>query len=235
MKSNELWILGKIADHLTAGDALAAEDNTLPRHQRLSIGLTQEHLVKRWNILMADLDKWYGSLPASFCSSGCTRKMGHASAGLERSFDTFEQIWFDLPLAAATMQSYHQAKILLLANEPQESTALRSTVSARLRSYRHALGEDLHHAREICGISLANLTDPPFRVNSVQALFVAGQVFHDRQEQDAVLEILSGIERDLGWTTKYHVAKLTDEWAKGREGNHVGRDEPSHDSNWFIG
>lgn len=235
MKTNELtWILGKIANHLTAGDALTAEDNALPRHQRLPIGLTQEHLVERWKMLMADLEKWHDSLPASFSVTARTRRMGRASPGLEQSFDTFEQIWFDLPLAAATVQSYHQAKILLLANEPQESTALRSTVSARLRSYRHALGEVLYHAREICGISLTNATDPPFRVNSVQALFVAGQVFQDRREQNAVLEILSGIQRDLGWTTKYHVAKLSDEWAKGREGNHVGRDETSHDSNWFI-
>lgn len=233
-KSNELtWILGKLANHLTAGDALTPEDNALPRHQRLSIGLNQEYLLERWNLLMTDLEKWHDSLPVSFCPTARTRRLGRASPGLELSFDTFEQIWFDLPLCAATVQSYHQAKILLLANEPQESTAIRSTVSARLRSYRHALREVIYHAREICGISLANSTDP-FRVNSVQALFVAGQVFQERREQDAVLEVLSGIERDLGWTTRYHVAKLTDEWARGREGNHIDRNERGHDRNWFI-
>lgn len=234
MKSNELtWILGKLANHLTAGDALTPEHNALPRHQRLSIGLNQEYLLERWNLIMTDLEKWHDSLPASFCPTARTRRLGRASQGLELSFDTFEQIWFDLPLCAATVQSYHQAKILLLANEPQESTAIRSTVSARLRSYRHALKEVIYHAREICGISLANSTDP-FRVNSVQALFVAGQVFQEQHEQDAVIEILSGIERDLGWTTKYHVAKLNDEWARGREGNHIDRDEQGHDRNWFI-
>ncbi|KAJ5331534.1 hypothetical protein N7476_001317 [Penicillium atrosanguineum] len=234
MKSNELtWILGKLANHLTAGDALTPEHNALPRHQRLSIGLNQECLLERWNLLMTDLGRWHDSLPASFCPTARTRRLGHASPGLELSFNTFEQIWFDLPLCAATVQSYHQAKILLLANEPQESTAIRSTVSARLRSYRHALREVIYHAREICGISLANSTDP-FRVNSVQALFVAGQVFQEQHEQDAVIEILSGIERDLGWTTRYHVAKLNDEWARGREGNHIDRDEQGHDRNWFI-
>ncbi|KAE8422600.1 hypothetical protein BDV36DRAFT_210219 [Aspergillus pseudocaelatus] len=236
IKSNELaWILGKIANHLTAGDALVPTNNTLPRHQRPLIGLSQEHLLERWNRLMADLERWHDSLPASFTPTARTRKLGCAASGFELSFDTFDQIWFDLPLCAATMQSYHQAKILLLANEPQESTAIRSTVSARLRSYRHALLEVVHHAREVCGISLANSTDS-FRVNSVQALFVAGQVFQERGEQDAVLELLSGIENDLGWTTRYHVAKLKDEWAKGRNGNHVDRDEQGqgHDSNWFI-
>lgn len=234
MKSNELtWILGKIANHLTAGDALVPANNAIPRHQRPLIGLSQEHLLERWNMLMADLERWHASLPACFTATARTRRLGSAAWGFELSFDTFEQIWFDLPLCAATMQSYHQAKILLLANEPQESTAIRSTVSARLRSYRHALREVVYHAREVCGISLANSTDS-FRVNSVQALFVAGQVFQERSEQEAVLELLSGIERDLGWTTRYHVAKLKDEWVKGREGNHVDREEQSHDSNWFI-
>lgn len=234
MKSNELaWILGKIANHLTAGDALVPANNALPRHQRPLIGLSQEHLLERWNMLMADLERWHASLPECFTATARTRRLGSAAVGFELSFDTFEQIWFDLPLCAATMQSYHQAKILLLANEPQESTAIRSTVSARLRSYRLALREAVYHAREVCGISLANSTDS-FRVNSVQALFVAGQVFQERREQEAVLELLSGIERDLGWTTRYHMAKLKDEWAKGREGNHVDREEQSHDSNWFI-
>ncbi|KAL2822257.1 hypothetical protein BDW59DRAFT_103814 [Aspergillus cavernicola] len=234
MKSNELtWILGKLANHLSAGDALAPENDASPRHQRLSIGLTQEYLLERWNLLMTELDKWHDSLPASFCERARTWRLGCASAGFELTFDTFEQIWFDLPLCAATVQSYHQAKILLLANEPQESTAIRSTVSSRLRSYRHALREVIYHAREICGISLTNLTGA-FRVNSVQALFVAGQVFQERREQDAVIELLTGIERDLGWTTRCHVAKLTDEWARGKEGNHIDRDEQGHDRNWFI-
>ncbi|KAJ5398021.1 hypothetical protein N7509_006134 [Penicillium cosmopolitanum] len=236
-KSNELtWILGKITNHLTAGDALSAEDNKLPPDQRLTIGLTQQHLLQRWNLLMADLEKWHDSLPPSFFPSGRTQKLGPIIPGLEltQSFNTFEQIWFDLPLAAATIQSYHQAKILLLANEPQESTALRSTVSARLRSYRHALEKVIHHAREICGISLANSTTDSFRVNSVQALFVAGQVFQDEGEQNAIMELLFEIERDIGWTTKFHIAKLKDEWEKGKQGNHVERDEHGSSPHWSV-
>lgn len=236
-KSNELtWILGKIANHLTTGDSLSAEDNRLPPDQRLSVGLTQQYLLERWSLLMADLENWHDSLPPSFSPSGRTQKFGPKTPGLEltRSFNTFEQIWFDLPLAAATMQSYHQAKILLLANEPQESTALRSTVSARLRSYRHALANVIYHAREICGISLANSQTDSFRVNSVHALFVAGQVFQDQNEQDAVIELLFGIEKDIGWTTKFHITKLKDEWAKGKGGNHVERDADNSNLHWSV-
>lgn len=55
MKSNELtWILVKIANHLTAGDALAPEDFALSPGQRLSIGMNQEYLLHQWNMLMVE-------------------------------------------------------------------------------------------------------------------------------------------------------------------------------------
>lgn len=103
------------------------------------------------------------------------------------------------------------ACILLLVNRPQESTAIRSTVSARLRSYRLIQREVLRHGKEICGISLAEPPDA-VRIHSVQPLFVAGQSFYEREEQELVLELLSSIEIELGWGTKYQVQKLTDEW-----------------------
>ncbi|XP_044721302.1 short chain dehydrogenase domain-containing protein [Hirsutella rhossiliensis] len=105
------------------------------------------------------------------------------------------------------MQSYHMACILLLVNEPQEAIAIRSTVSARLQSYRRGEREALRHARELCGISLAKSSDAN-RVHSVQPLFVAGQVFEDSQDVKVVLDLLEEIERDLGWATSHYVSKL---------------------------
>lgn len=127
-------------------------------------------------------------------------------------FTGFDQVWFEVPQCAATMQGYHMARILLLVNRPQESTAIRSTVSARLRSYRQTIQQVSRHSREICGISLA---DPcaSVRVHSVQPLFVAGQVFHDKSERQGILTILENIEQDLGWSTSHHVARLRHEWS----------------------
>lgn len=213
IKSNELtWLLGKIANHLTSGDSLVPGENGLLGFERPVIGLTQEHLLEKWQNLRSELESWRDCVPQTFTPTARTQgnisEISHALA-----MNTFEHIWFDLPLCAATVQSYHQASILLLVNRPQESTAIRSTVSERLRCYRNILSEVLYHAREICGISLASPTDP-VRINSVQAIFVAGQVFQEKIEQDAVLDILTGIEEDLGWTTKYHRMKLVDEWSR---------------------
>lgn len=209
-KSNELtWLLGKLSNHLTSGDAINPTDYALPIGQRPTIGVTQERLLERWRMLMSEFKKWHDSLPATFTPYART-----PYPETERScFNTFQQIWYELPICAATIQNYHMAMILLLVNQPQESTFVRSTVSARLKSYRQ-IQQDVHrYAKEICGVSLADASDP-VRANSVQALFVAGQVFYEKSEQDAVLELLGDIERDLGWTTRFHRAKLIDEWPK---------------------
>ncbi|KAF4949298.1 hypothetical protein FSARC_13505 [Fusarium sarcochroum] len=209
-KSNELtWLLGKISNHLTSGDAINPTDYALPDGQRPTVGVTQERLLERWRMLMAELKKWHDTLPLTFTPYARTPYPGDP----ESCFSAFEQVWYELPICAATMQNYHMAMILMLVNQPQESTAIRSTVSARLKSYRQ-IQEGVHHyAREICGVSLADPTDP-VRANSVQALFVAGQVFYCKNEQEALLKLLSDIERDLGWTTRFHKAKLVDEWPK---------------------
>ena len=213
-KSNELtWLLGKIANFLTSGDAIVPEDYALPPGQRPYFGLTQELLLECWSMLRAELQEWHASRPRTFAPSARTK----ASIQLGSGFEDFEQIWYDVPLCAAAMQGYHQACILLLVNRPQESTAIRSTVSARLESYRQIHADVSRHAREICGISLANPTDA-FRVNSTHSLFVAGQAFHEPQDQKVVHDLLLTIEKDFGWTTKYHRAKLKHEWDEGQRG-----------------
>jgi hypothetical protein len=204
-KSNELvWLLGKIANHIAAGDALDPKHYALPPGQRPLVGVTQEQLIERWNILTRELQNWRCTLPASFNPSARTSGIEEDSCPLN-----FEKIWYEAPICAATMQSYHLACILLLTNQPQESTAVRSSVSARLDSYRQSEREALRHAREICGISLTNPPDS-VRVHSVQALFVAGQVFTDSRDLEVVVELLSGIERDLGWTTSHHASRIAE-------------------------
>ncbi|RFU81357.1 hypothetical protein TARUN_840, partial [Trichoderma arundinaceum] len=212
-RSNELvWLLGKIANHIAAGDALNPEHYSLPPGQRPLLGVTQEQLLERWNLLTRELQNWRFSLPASFNPSArivITEGIGSTEEGEEGYPPNLEKIWYEAPICAATMQSYHMACILLLTNQPQESTAVRSSVSARLDSYRQSEREALRHAREICGISLTNPPDS-VRVQSVQALFVAGQVFTDSRDLKTVLELLSGIQRDLGWTTSHHASRIAD-------------------------
>ncbi|KAK1533130.1 hypothetical protein CPAR01_09838 [Colletotrichum paranaense] len=203
-KSNELlWLLGKVINFLTAGDAMNPEDFALPLDQRLPLGVTQEQLLERWEVLDTELRKWQSGLPPTFEAIARTNT-GCASMELE-------QIWYELPVCAAAMQTYHMVSILLLANRPQESTVIRSTLASRLRHYRTIPRRVLWHAREICGVNLADPVDS-VRIHSILPLFIAGQVVDDPQEQSLIQDLLSSIETDLGWTTHYHRDKLYQGW-----------------------
>ncbi|KAL2875185.1 hypothetical protein SGCOL_009617 [Colletotrichum sp. CLE4] len=204
--------MGKIVNYTTHGDGVHPEDYSRPTGQRLSLGLTQELLLQRWTKLEVELQEWYESLPPTFAPSGRTRLSSRLrNLGKSDADMGMERVWYDIPMCASTMQSYHMARVILLVNRPQESTAIRSNVSARLRSYRFIQKEVLRHCKEICGISLADPTDA-VRVHSVQPLFVAGQAFYTQPEQELVLELLSGIETELGWATNHQRRKLIDEW-----------------------
>lgn len=212
-------MLAKISNYLTSGDALNRFDFFLPSGQRPFIGVTQEKLLERWNVLASELRQWRDSVPLTF--SECARLTSASSISGARNppsppspSETFEQIWYELPMAAATMQNYHMARILLLVNQPHSSTVLHSSLSARLRSYQYVQQEARRHAREICGISLACPCEA-VQVQSILPLFVAGQVFDTLPEQELSLRLLRQVEKNSGWDTSYHVAKLSEEWERG--------------------
>lgn len=112
---------------------------------------------------------------------------------------------------ALAMQFYHMARILLLINKPHETTAGRSTIAERLRSYRDIESEIRHHSCEIVGIALSQPEDS-VRIHQLQPLFVAGQCFTKATERRIVLDLLRDIERDLGFATEYRIKQLLKQW-----------------------
>lgn len=209
------WILGRIINFVTSGDSLDPLDFSSPMGRQSLLSVSQETLLERWCLLDHDLRRWYHSrLPTL---NPCARSK------LTTQDTVFERIWYTIPMCAAAMQSYHMARILLLMNRPQESTAVRSTVTARLKSYRDTERQVLNHGREICGISLS-MPPESVRVHSLQPLFVAGQCFNSPYERQIVLDLLVGVERDLGWASKYYVDKLREEWRQADETS----DGPEH-------
>ncbi|PYH88716.1 hypothetical protein BO71DRAFT_488552 [Aspergillus ellipticus CBS 707.79] len=197
-RSNALiWIMGKICNLITSGDGLTAGEFESPPGHRPWFGATQEDHLERWKSLERELRNWHNSLPETF--NPCAQKPLALSELLPVSSGCPQALLatlFTIPMCAVTIQTYLMARILLLINQPQESTAIRSTVTARLRSYRETSIEVLQHARQVCSISLAGLPDAMLP-HSVQPLFVAGQCFEEPWERQLVLKLLRGIERDI--------------------------------------
>ena len=202
MISNALvWILSKVVNFISAGDAI---DSNRYATEKTIFGVGQDTLLERWHELDEDLDVWHQGLPDTFRPSARIRP--------NRSIDEpFEEIWFGRGMCASAMQSYHMARILLLSNKPQESTASRTTVTWRLNGYRAIETQVRMHSYEIVGISLSR-PEGSVRIHALQPLFVAGQCLVESRERDVVVRLLKTIQTDTGWVTEHRVEQLFEEW-----------------------
>ncbi|KAH8815956.1 hypothetical protein F5884DRAFT_747475 [Xylogone sp. PMI_703] len=212
MISNALiWLIAKIVNYMASGDSI---DHVFPQDRSSPlgvVGINQMTLLERWRELENELQVWYDGLPDTFKPVARLPPITDGSIPSDSPRAIFPEIWYSIPMCASTMQSYHMARSLLLINKPHESTVRRSTVSDRLNSYRTIEAEARHHSHEICGIALGR-PEASVRINQVQALFVAGQILNDSRERQIVLDLLRGIEEDLGWATDYRVRQLLKEW-----------------------
>ncbi|RDL41123.1 uncharacterized protein BP5553_01102 [Venustampulla echinocandica] len=212
MISNALiWIMSKIVNFLASGDSV---DSVFPQDRASPRGLTglnQMVLLDRWRELEKELEIWHQGLPDTF--RPCTHQLPimDGTRSLDDPRSIFPEIWYSIPMCGSTMQSYHMARVILLLNKPQESTARRSTISNRLHSYRSIEAEVRDHSYKICGMALAGPEDS-VRIHQVQPLFVAGQCLTEVRERHMILDLLRGIEADLGWATDYRVQQLLKEW-----------------------
>lgn len=215
-----IWLLMKLVNLIAAGDDLPADFSPL------GFGVRQRELLEYWDGLDEQLRVWYEGLPDSFHATAVRR----ADARTE-----MDEKWFPRPMCASTMQSYHFARIQLLANRPHLSTAgpfttRQSTgphqspgtsLAARHVSYASILQQSRTHAKEIVAIGLGR-SDEGTRIHSVQLLWTAGLVLGNPEEDEvsdeteawrrSILSQLRGIERDMGWASEYRVTNLLQLW-----------------------
>ncbi|KAK0110466.1 hypothetical protein ONS96_002077 [Cadophora gregata f. sp. sojae] len=212
MISNALiWLMSKIINYIASGDSV---DHVFPQDPASPsglIGINQMVILERWKELEKELEIWHHGLPETFKPCARLPPVTDGSLSPNSARAIFSEIWYSIPMCASTMQSYHMARTILLVNRPHESTARRSTLSDRIRSYREIEKEVRFHVHEICGIALAR-PEGSVRIHQVQPLFVAGQCLIEDRERQVVLDLLRGIEKDLGWATDYRVKKLLTEW-----------------------
>lgn len=167
-----------------------------------------------WLKLCWEFQTWFDGLPETF--RPCIRL--EQPRDLSRSPDAmtplpFPEIFYSVPTCAATMQHYHFARIALLLNRPPDVVTGPSTARDRLQGYREVTKEVDHRCREICGIALGR-PQGAVRIHMVQPLFVAGQCLESPEERQVIVDLLRGIEADLGWATDYRVKQLQADWER---------------------
>lgn len=152
-----------------------------------------------WLKLSFEFQSWVERMPETF--RPCLR--------LEKptQFPTFPEIFYSLTSCAAAMQQYHFGRLALSLNRPSDDVSGPSTSFDRLQGYRDLTKEVDHRCREICGIALGR---PPSgaRVHMITMLYAVGQCLEKPEEKQVVVDLLRGIEADLGWSTATQVEKL---------------------------
>jgi hypothetical protein len=188
MISNALvWLLSKLMNYL------------------VSCADTQGSNSASWKRLDYELENWFNNLPESFTPSG-TLHPDPKSSDLSRR--TFSEMFYSIPLCAVTVQHYHFARIILLLHKPR---GVLPSVREQLQEVREIPEKIKYHSREICGIALGR---PPgyVRIHMLQPLFMSGQCLEKVEERKIILDILRGIELDLGWATECRVKELLADW-----------------------
>jgi len=164
-----------------------------------------------WDTLSSQLDTWHAYLPIAFQPSAQLRHpVSRRSSATPGSQPTprsgISELFFSIPLCAATIQLYHFARILLLLSKPTQTQT-----SSRLQAYREVSSQALIHAHAIVGIALGR-PHPAVRVEMLLPLYAAGGCLEADEERRLVVEVLRAIELDTGCTTEGRVRDLEKEW-----------------------
>ncbi|KAJ9202683.1 putative C6 finger domain protein [Paecilomyces variotii] len=166
-----------------------------------------------WLRLCFEFQTWVEGLPETFRPCVRIEQPRDMSVPSDTARLPFPEIFYSLPICAATMQHFHFARIALLLNRPPDVVSSASTARDRLQGFREVTKEVEHRCREICGIALGR-PEGAVRIHMVQPLFVAGQCLENPEERQIIIDLLRGIEADFGWSTDYRIKQLQADWER---------------------
>ncbi|KAG0160843.1 hypothetical protein PDIDSM_8374 [Penicillium digitatum] len=164
-----------------------------------------------WLKLSFEFQTWFENVPETFRSSVRIERPKDKSKTAEGSYLPFPEIFYSLTACAAAMQHYHFGRIALLLNRPADVISAPSTAFDRLQGYREVTKEVEFRSREVGGIALGR-PQGGVRIFMVPLLVAVGQCLENYEEHQIIVDLLRGVEADLGWTTEYAIRKLHDYW-----------------------
>ncbi|KAL8915424.1 MAG: hypothetical protein Q9172_006872 [Xanthocarpia lactea] len=174
---------------------------------------TQNLLSQKWQSLSHEMETWFNGLPETFMPSAIIHVSPHGA--------NLTEVWLSIPVCAATTLTWHFSQVLMLVNRPHDVPARRrTTIADRVNSSRDFQSEITYHSRQILGLCLAR-PDASVRIYALHPLFVAGQCLSEEGERRVIIDLLRGIEKDLGWATEYRVQQLLQQWGWQMDGDEV--------------
>ncbi|KAB8256297.1 hypothetical protein BDV32DRAFT_97146 [Aspergillus pseudonomiae] len=213
------WLVAKVINFLAESKKLQWEQLTghsssdPPTPSSASTTFTPYPSTSTWLKLCFDFQSWFEGLPETFRPCLRLDNPKDLSKVPEIVYLPFPEIFYGLTSCAATMQQYHFGRLALSLNRPPDAVSGPSTAFDRLQGYRELMKETEYRVREICGIALGRPRSAA-RVYTIPLLFAVGQCFENPEERQIVVDLLRGIEADLGWETSVRIQKLQASWAQ---------------------
>ncbi|KAJ5733778.1 hypothetical protein N7493_002564 [Penicillium malachiteum] len=210
-----IWILSKVIDfRAQSKQSQIAQWEGSPSSN--AAGETQTDSAEKdtntWLDLCLELQTWFESVPETFRPCVRIEKPRDLFGNSDGAQMPFPEVFYSLPTCAAAMQHYHFGRIALLLNRPPDVLTAPSTAFDRLQGYREVTKEVDFRSREVCGIALAR-PHSEIRVHMTALLSAVGQCLESPKEHQIIMDLLCGIEADLGWSTDYIVQDLHSSWS----------------------
>lgn len=143
----------------------------------------------RWKELFAVIEHWYTARPPAMLPIVSQKS---------REGSPFPTLLFGNGAAISGNQLHHTAALLMLQHIPR---------NVKRRSERSILW----HARRICGITVCNAHHGCW-TNSVQPLWLAGQVMSHGTEHQVIIDTYARIEKETGWGATWRADDLKQFW-----------------------
>ncbi|KAL3447263.1 hypothetical protein BJX65DRAFT_295893 [Aspergillus insuetus] len=166
---------------------------------------SMEPTTATWLKLSFEFQSWVERMPETF--RPCLRLERPKSISSDAAPMPFPEIFYSLTSCASAMQQYHFGRLALSLNRPVDEVSGPATAFDRLQGYRELTKEVDHRCREICGVALGRPRGAA-RVQMITLLYAVGQCLEKPEERQIVIDLLRGIEADLGWSTATQVQKL---------------------------
>jgi hypothetical protein len=213
-----MWLVCKIVNFLAQRNRVHLAQWAGPSHLDL---LAKEDALNAdqdprpdpsaWLALCFDLQAWFEGIPETFRPAIRNEHPMDVSKLTEGGVSPFPEIFYGRGNCAAAIQLYHFGRIALLINQPTDVINTLSTSFDRLHGYREITKEVEYHGREICGIALGR-PHGGVRIFMTPLLYAVGQCLENAEEHDIIVDLLRGVEADLGWATAYAVQRLQESW-----------------------
>ncbi|CAK7244173.1 MAG: hypothetical protein STHCBS139747_005708 [Sporothrix thermara] len=152
-----------------------------------------------WEALNAWNKQWTALLPATF-SPTFFRERGPGEA--------FPEIWHHTSWHVTGLQHHILAELFLVSFDPKIPRIGRQ----RLEAAEQVNNRICELVREICGIGLSNQWTPPAMFAACMAITAFGDRFHDRADQEALVDMLRLTEREHARPTEVAQQQLMRSW-----------------------